>query len=98
MGELDTLLYACCPKCSKPIGRSKRCDGMELNCPKCGSPLRVVVDQDAKVMVELVQRTLRGLREGYRAEKAKQKEFLLCGAPKFMDERERGFRQTCPWP
>ena len=57
MGELDTLLYACCPKCSKPIGRSKRCDGMELNCPKCGSPLRVVVDQDAKVMVELVQRT-----------------------------------------
>ena len=27
------------------------------NCPKCGSPLRVVVDQDAKVMVELVQRT-----------------------------------------
>ena len=52
MGELDTLLYACCPKCSKPIGRSKRCDGME-----CGSPLRVVVDQDAKVMVELVQRT-----------------------------------------
>ena len=49
MGELDTLLYACCPK--------KRCDGMELNCPKCGSPLRVVVDQDAKVMVELVQRT-----------------------------------------
>lgn len=49
MGELDTLLYACCPKCSKPIGRSKRCDGMELNCPKCGSPLRVVVDQDAKV-------------------------------------------------
>ena len=57
MGELDTLLYACCPKCSKPIGRSKRCDGLELNCPKCGSPLRVVVDQDAKVMVELVQRT-----------------------------------------
>lgn len=54
MGELDTLLYACCPKCSKPIGRSKRCDGMELNCPKCGSPLRVVVDQDAKVMVRSV--------------------------------------------
>ena len=54
MGELDTLLYACCPKCSKPIGRSKRCDGMELNCPKCGSPLRVTVDQDAKVLVELV--------------------------------------------
>ncbi len=57
MGELDTLLYACCSRCSKPIGRLKRCDGMELNCPKCGSPLRVVVDQDAKVMVELVQRT-----------------------------------------
>ena len=52
MGELDTLLYACCPKCSKPIGRSKRCDGMELNCPKCGSPLRVVVDQDAKVILK----------------------------------------------
>ena len=56
MGELDTLLYACCPKCSKPIGRSKRCDGMELNCPKCGSPLRVTVDQDKKVLVELVQK------------------------------------------
>ena len=50
MGELDTLLYACCPKCSKPIGRSKRCDGMELNCPKCGSPLRVVVDQDLSLI------------------------------------------------
>ena len=56
MGELDTLLDACCPKCSKPIGRSKRCDGLELNCPKCGSPLRVTVDQDAKVLVELVQK------------------------------------------
>ena len=28
---------------------------MELNCPKCGSALRVIVDQDAKVSVELVQ-------------------------------------------
>ncbi len=56
MGEIDTLLYACCPKCSKPIGRSKRCDGMELNCPKCGSPLRVTVGVDAKVSVELVNK------------------------------------------
>ncbi len=56
MGELDTMLYACCPKCSKPIGRSKRCDGMELNCPKCGSSLRVTVGIDAKVSVELVQK------------------------------------------
>ena len=54
MGNLSTMLYACCPKCSKPIGRSKRCDGMELNCPKCGSPLRVPGDQNAKVSVELV--------------------------------------------
>lgn len=30
MGE-QNFLYACCPKCSKPIVRSKRCDGMELN-------------------------------------------------------------------
>jgi len=29
---------------------------MELNCPKCGSPLRVTVDQDKKVLVELVQK------------------------------------------
>ena len=43
-------------------------------------------------------RALCGLREGHRAEKAKQKEFLLCRAPQFMDERECGFRQTCPWP
>ena len=54
MGE-QNFLYACCPKCSKPIVKSKRCDGMELNCPKCGSALRVIVDQDAKVSVELVQ-------------------------------------------
>ena len=57
MGELNTLLYACCPKCSKPIGRTKRCDGMELTCPRCGSPLRVTVDQNAMVLVELVQKT-----------------------------------------
>ena len=56
MGELSTMLYACCPKCSKPIVRSRRCDGMELTCPKCGSALRVTVDQHAKVSVELVQK------------------------------------------
>lgn len=56
MAEFDSFLYACCPKCSKPIGRSKRCDGMELNCPKCGSPLRVTVDQNARVLVEIVQK------------------------------------------
>ena len=56
MGELSTMLYACCPKCSEPIGRSKRCDGLELNCSKCGSPLRLMVDQYAKVSVELVRK------------------------------------------
>ncbi len=55
MEELDTFLYACCPKCSKPIGKSKRCDGMELSCPKCGSKLRVIVGQDAAVTIKLVQ-------------------------------------------
>jgi hypothetical protein len=29
---------------------------MELTCPKCGSALRVTVDQHAKVSVELVQK------------------------------------------
>ncbi len=55
MEELDTLLYVCCPRCGKPVGRSKRCDGMELSCPKCGIPLRVIVGTDAKISVELVQ-------------------------------------------
>ena len=54
--EDDVLLYACCPKCCKPIGRSKRIDGLELNCPKCGSPLRVTVGEDAKVLVEMVHK------------------------------------------
>ena len=53
-GELKSL-YACCPICTKPIGKSKRCDGMELDCPKCGSYIRVTVDQDAKVLVEVVK-------------------------------------------
>lgn len=57
MSEGNTLLYACCPKCGRPLGRAKRCDGLELNCPKCGCLLLVTVDQDAKVMVELVQHT-----------------------------------------
>lgn len=56
MEERNILLYACCPKCCKPIGRTKQCDGMELNCPRCGSPLRVTVDQNAMVLVELVQK------------------------------------------
>lgn len=56
MGEVNMLLYACCPRCGKPLGRARRCEGMELNCSKCGSLLMVTVDQDAKVVVELVRR------------------------------------------
>ncbi len=51
----DTLLYACCPKCTKPLGRLKRCDGLELRCPKCGSKLRVVVGVDAEISTKLIQ-------------------------------------------
>ena len=32
MGDLDTLWYACCPKCSKPIGRSKRLANERTKC------------------------------------------------------------------
>ena len=51
----DTLLYACCPKCTKPLGRLKRCDGLELRCPKCGAKLRVVVGDDAEISTKLIQ-------------------------------------------
>ena len=54
MADKGAPLYACCPKCGKPIGRAMRCDGMELNCSKCGSELRMSVDADKKVSVELV--------------------------------------------
>ena len=37
MGEDTKKLYACCPVCTKPIGRSKRIDGLEITCPKCNS-------------------------------------------------------------
>lgn len=55
MGEIVTKLYACCPICTKPIGRSKRIDGLEITCPKCLSVLKVTVDQDTKVLVELIK-------------------------------------------
>ena len=54
MGEGKSL-YVCCSICSKPIVRSKRCDGMEITCSKCGSQLRIIVDQSARVSVELVK-------------------------------------------
>jgi hypothetical protein len=47
-------LYACCPVCAKTIGRSKRIDGLEITCSKCGSPLKLNIDLDAKVSVELL--------------------------------------------
>ena len=55
MAKQVDMLYACCPTCGKPIGRSKRCDGMELICPKCGTALLVVVGQNADVSVKLMQ-------------------------------------------
>jgi phage FluMu protein Com len=55
MGKLDTLLYACCPICTKPIGKSKRIDGMEMPCPKCGSLLKITIDEEKKVSVEFLQ-------------------------------------------
>lgn len=54
MGE-PGLYYACCPKCGKAIVKSKRCDGMELVCSKCGSTLRVTIDMSATLLIELVK-------------------------------------------
>ena len=55
MVEEAKTLYACCPVCTKPIGKSKRIDGMEMPCPKCGSPLKITIDEDKKVSVELLK-------------------------------------------
>ena len=54
MGEGKSL-YVCCSICSKPIARSKRCDGIEVTCSKCGSRLRIVVDPTSRVSVEIVK-------------------------------------------
>lgn len=55
MGEDAKKLYACCPICAKPIGKSKRCDGMEITCTKCGNLLQVIVNEETGVSVKLVQ-------------------------------------------
>lgn len=49
----EKTLYACCPVCTKPIGKSKRIDGMEMPCPKCGTWLKITIDEQNKVVVEL---------------------------------------------
>ena len=59
MVEEATSLYACCPVCTKPIGKSKRVDGMEMPCPKCGSPLKITIDANKRVSVELLQGELK---------------------------------------
>lgn len=51
----DVMLYACCPKCGKHICKAKTCDGMELNCPKCGADLRISVDENSRVEIELLR-------------------------------------------
>lgn len=56
MEAIESLLYAFCPKCGKPIGRSKRCDLIELTCSRCGHPLKLTVDQDSKVSVEVLEK------------------------------------------
>ena len=55
MVEEAQSLYACCPVCSRTIGKSKRIDGMEMPCPKCGSPLKITIAEDKKVSVELLK-------------------------------------------
>ncbi len=55
MTDEVTALYACCPICSRPIGKMKSCDGMEFVCPKCNARLQVIVDRDSKVLVELMR-------------------------------------------
>jgi len=47
--------YVCCSICSRPIARAKRCDGIEITCAKCGSRLRIIVEQTSRVTVEIVK-------------------------------------------
>ena len=53
MVEKAKALYVYCPICGKRIVKSKRCDGIELFCPKCGSPLLITVDQDLQLLMEV---------------------------------------------
>ena len=55
MGETAKKLYACCPVCTRTIGKSKRIDGLEMPCPKCGSPLKIPIDEENGVSVKLVE-------------------------------------------
>ena len=48
-------LFVCCPKCCKTVVKTLRCDGMEIMCPRCGVKIQVVVAQDARLSVELVE-------------------------------------------
>lgn len=47
-------LFVCCPKCCKPVAKTLRCDGLELTCPRCGVKIQIVVGQNARLSVELV--------------------------------------------
>ena len=55
MGDDAKKLYACCPVCTRAIGKSKRIDGLEMPCPKCGSPLKITIDEENGVSVKLVK-------------------------------------------
>lgn len=52
----DVMLYACCPRCGKPICKTKNCECMEQSCPKCGADLRISVDENSRVEIELLRR------------------------------------------
>ena len=55
MGEDVKKLYACCPICARAIGKSKRSDGLEMPCPKCGSPLKITINEENGVSVQTIE-------------------------------------------
>lgn len=61
--EDGVKLYACCPRCGRQICKTRNCEDMEQSCPKCGADLRITVDENCRVEVEL----LRNERERKRA-------------------------------
>ena len=53
--EDGVKLYACCPRCGRQICKTRNCEDMEQSCPKCGADLRITVDENCRVEVELLQ-------------------------------------------
>lgn len=53
--EDGVKLYACCPRCGRQICKTRNCEDMEQSCPKCGADLRITVNENCRVEVELLR-------------------------------------------